>query len=81
MTTTSQMAFAWSQVAKALTDEDGEREVADLVNFAAGWLLGGDQTYGACVLIGLAEMQYGNPPWLVQLKYKVGLAGEASHLT
>jgi hypothetical protein len=49
------------------------REAMATVDFTVGWCLGGDNPYGAMLVIVLAERVFGSPA-LLSLKYKVGLA-------
>jgi threonine/homoserine/homoserine lactone efflux protein len=64
----------WNDVARRV-DEDDHAEAMSTVAFTVGFLLGGDNPYGAMMMLALAEQAFGHHPELTALKFKVGLAG------
>lgn len=63
---------AWSEVAANI---DEPLWMMGAVAYTAGFLAGGDNPYGAALVVAMAEKLFGHHPDLVAVKYKLGLAG------
>jgi hypothetical protein len=68
----SEIIRAWNDVAANIDDA---RWVMSCVAFTTGFLAGGDNPYGAALVMALAEKAYGHHPDLNLTKWKMGLAG------
>jgi hypothetical protein len=67
---------AFEDIAKRIDDET---YINAATHFTTGFLLGGDNAWGAALVVALAERTYGaGMPGLTDLKRKIGLA--ASHV-
>jgi hypothetical protein len=63
---------AFEDVAKRIDDET---YISAAAHYTTGFLLGGDNAWGAALVIALLERTYGAAmPGLTDLKYKIGLA-------